>query len=465
MLTGLAAVQKTWLIGKMFAKESASQTLVSTNPWLVDREQWPSAALRMMPARYIPRTQAGLRTDAWTRHNRAHLVVGPRQTGKSTLIWRHLLGLQKPPVVVNAEHAIFREAAQNAPLFLDWLRTIAPHPQALFIEEAQHIEEAGLFIKGLVDLRPGWPILVTGSSAYDLRARTRESLAGRASRATLWPLSAEEILERRDGEPSGIVHHRMSEILQRHLVFGGYPSVWLANGSAETELGELYEAFVIRDASDTYKIPNTAPFRRLLRLAARQIGNLVNFSEWGAIVELERRKVAQYIALLEEAHVVGQVDPYVGGKRAELTGTPKLYFADNGLRNIILGNLTSWEVRPDQGPLFENFVFAELRKHLPRLTPIRYWRTSGGAEVDFVIEHANQLIGIEVKVQARAPRLPRSVRSFINVYKPSAFWIVHLGSSHRDTLDQTAIQWMHPDELVPTLRCVLTSGGSMGPDT
>ena len=400
----------------------------------------------------MPRGQAAASSAAWGQPKRAHLVVGPRQAGKSTLIWHHLVAGDTPPIFVNAEHRIFREAAELPPLFLDWLRTMASRPSALFIEEAQHLEEAGLFIKGLVDLQVEFPLLVTGSSAYDLRARTHESLAGRATRTMLWPFSAQEALQRRPGEPPGVLRQRMTHVVTRMAVRGGYPAVWLSPDSARDELILLYEAFIIRDASDLYRVPDTAPFRRLLRLAAGQIGSLVNLSEWGATVELDRRKVGQYLSMLEDAHIVRRVEPFVGGKRAELKGTPKLYFVDNGLRNMVLGDLSPWEARPDRGALFENFVFTELSKQLPWLSPLRYWRSAGRAEVNFVIEHQGLRIGVEAKSTAHGrKRLSRSALSFIRAYRPHEFWIIHLGETRVETLDRVQVRWLHPVDLAEAL--------------
>ena len=115
--------------------------------------------------------------------------------------------------------------------------------------------------------------------------------------------------------------------------------------------------------------------------------------------------------------------------------------------------------RADRGALFENFLFTELCKHLPRRIPIRYWRTSGGAEVGFVIEHGDRRVAVEAKVKAAPGRLPRSAHRFISAYAPRAFWTVHLGASHRAELDGTELRWLHPVELASALAEVTHSAG------
>ena len=108
-------------------------------------------------------------------------LSGPRQAGKSTLVWSYLRTLTRP-LFLNLEEPSFRMWCRSAAGFLADLSELGSPPDAIFLEEAQHLDEAGLFVKGLVDARLGSPIVVTGSSSFHLMARTRESLAGRARR-------------------------------------------------------------------------------------------------------------------------------------------------------------------------------------------------------------------------------------------------------------------------------------------
>lgn len=118
---------------------------------------------------------------------------------------------------------------------------------------------------------------VAASSSFDLEARTRESLAGRALRHLLLPLSLEEIVATAPGAPR-LAEDAMQRQTRSRAVLGGYPSVFLAE-HPERELAGLVEAFVVRDVSDRSRIRNVAAFRKVLELAASQIGNLANFSE------------------------------------------------------------------------------------------------------------------------------------------------------------------------------------------
>jgi uncharacterized protein len=100
---------------------------------------------------HIPRQASARASERWSELDRAHLVIGPRQAGKSTIIWAHLAARGEPALFIDCEQALVRAWCRSAPLFLGDLEKLAPRPVTLFFEEAQHLDEAGLFFKGLVD--------------------------------------------------------------------------------------------------------------------------------------------------------------------------------------------------------------------------------------------------------------------------------------------------------------------------
>ncbi len=397
------------------------QVLARHNPWLLDRSSWPDTARSHLPARFVPRH---LHTPLQCANNKICLLVGPRQSGKSTLIWHHLADLPEPFLLINCEEHSCRQLCTSPALFLNSVDEIARPVPGLFFEEIQHLQEAGLFLKGLVDLTPGVPIYVTGSSSYHLRSKTRESLAGRASRHLLLPFGMAELWP--SGLPPLIEEETARHAWEDLLLWGGYPEVVLKKDK-EKILAQLVEAFVLRDASDLYRIRRPDAFRKLLSLAASQIGNLVNFSNWAENLAISVNTVIEYVNLLEESHVLKLVQPFVGGKRAEITSTPKVFFLDNGLRNLLFGGFAPIKQRADCGALTENLVFAELCKHThPLLHTISFWRSSSGAEVDFVVRTQNRLFAVEVKAGSLSrPKVSRSLRSFIAAYRPDTVLILN----------------------------------------
>lgn len=421
--------------------------LLADNPWLLDPAQLAGWLRLRLPSPLLPRLAASKGRERWAEANRAHLVIGPRQAGKSTALWAHLAERGEPAFFLDCEQPLVREWCGSAPIFLADLDKLMERPVTLFFEEIQHLEEAGLFLKGLIDRRIGVPILVTGSSSYHLGARTRESLAGRATRTRLLPLSLAEVCQDLAGKPQILGDRLREERLARHLVFGGYPAVWLSE-TPELLLADLVEAVILRDASDLFRISRPDAFRQLLRLLAGQVGSLVNLSEWASILGISRDTVASYLDILESSHVVATLSPFAGGKRVELTSRPKVFLLDNGIRSRLTHDFHPLEERADAGPLLENWVASELWKTLPEGATLHFWRSASGAEVDFVVAQGDRILPIEVKAgRLGRPVFSRSLRSFLDAYQPATTLIVNTGLTHRERSGATDVEWILPFHL------------------
>ncbi len=423
------------------------KVILGDNPWLAEPGDWERSVRDHLPEVFIPRSsQASLECEGLPP-SKAALVTGPRQAGKSTLVWHLALQQELRLLLLNCEEPAVRELARSPAVFLQEMRGFLEASSVLFLEEAQHLGEAGLFIKGLVDRKPGLPILVTGSSSYELRSRTRESLAGRASFFKVLPLSLEEVGFEWNGLPGPVSDLKLEDAWQRQVVYGGYPAVWTTEGK-EVLLSRLVDSYLMRDASDLYRVGRPDAFRAVTRLIAGQIGALVNISEYASICGVSTETVSSYLGILEDSHAVKLVRPFIGGKRAELKARPKAYFVDCGLRNAVLGAFGSWENRPDRGPLLENWVLGELLKYVGPRTEVRYWRSKSGAEVDFVLVTGNNVTGIEVKATPlREPRLPRAARSFIDAYGPDLFAVINLGYEGNEEVAGRPVRWLRPHRL------------------
>ena len=426
--------------------------LAYDNPWLGDAGTLPGWLGSHLPPTYIPRQVAVTGGELWRTPGRAHLVVGPRQAGKSTTIWAHLTELNGPVLYIDCEQTLVQEWCRSAPLFLAELEELIARPTTLFFEEAQHLDNAGLFLKGLVDRNVGTPILVTGSSSFHLGARVRESLAGRATRTRLLPLSLAEVCADLPEQPR-VPHERaMLTRFDRHVCFGGYPEAWLAD-KPESILTGLVESVILRDATDLFRIARPDAFRRLLRLAAAQVGNLVNLSEWASVLGISRDTVASYLEILESSHVVAKIPPFVGGKRSELTRSEKVFFVDQGLRNRLVHDFRLPGERADNGATLENWVFTELLKAAPADAGVHFWRSTSKAEVDFVLDLPGALVGVEVKAGRLGRRtIPRSARSFIEAYSPELFLILSADGEGAERIGNTKIRWIPPHHIGAVVR-------------
>ena len=431
-------------------REHLRRVLAQDNAWLAGRSvaDWTRPHL---PERFVPREVRLAPSE------RVCLVVGPRQAGKSTLVWKTLADAKRPALFLDCEEPAIREWLRSPASFLADIGTFLPPEAALFLEEVQALPDAGRFLKGLVDRRPGRIIFATGSSSFDLEDRTRESLAGRADRVLVLPYSFAELAAVTPAPPL-LAPDVEDDLLRRLLVFGGYPSVHAA-ASAEAELARLLEAFVIRDASDRFRIRHLTAFRTVLELAASQVGNLVRFQEWAAIAGVSNDTVAEYARLLENTHVIRLLRPFVGGKRAELTHAPKAFFVDNGLRNVVFGGFAPAEGRADRGFLLESFVFAEIaRSTNPLLHGLHYWRSKGGAEIDFVVTHRGRLLACEVKWGDARGRITRSMRSFLSAYEPELLLVAHAGDTGERREGPTTLRFVRPGEVAPQVSAFVGNG-------
>ncbi|NMC95815.1 MAG: ATP-binding protein, partial [Syntrophorhabdus sp.] len=392
--------------------------ILQYNPWLIHPDQANALIHRYLPEIYVLRQAEPVKLH----NDRALLIVGPRQSGKSTLAWRLLQSCSPNILYLNLEDPLLRSALGGAIDLVALLRESYQFIKAVFLDEAQHLADAGLFVKGLVDAKPGIPVLVTGSSSFHLMSKTRESLAGRADRLRLLPFSLKELLlHEKPANPIASKNHSKN-IFARQMIYGSYPAVYLANDDQDRArlLSDLAEALILRDASDLFRIRRVDVFRKLLTLLARQTGSLVNFSELASICRVDAGTIHAYVEILEESHIVKVIRPFAGGKRRELTTSPKVYFVDNGIRNQLLNSFsTDISLRTDKGALMENWVFSELYKRLPLMASIHFWRSKAGGEVDFVVEQAGKLMALEVKAaNLDRPRLSRSAHSFIEAYQP-----------------------------------------------
>jgi len=418
--------------------------ILQYNPWLTQPDQADALIRRYLPATYVLREAEPVNLQ----RDRALLIVGPRQSGKSTLAWRLLQSCSPDILYLNLEDPLLRSALGAAIELVSLLRERYSFIRAVFLDEAQHLTDAGIYVKGLVDAKLGIPLLVTGSSSFHLMGKTRESLAGRADRLRLLPFSLKELLRQENPANSVAAKSLGEKIFSRQMIHGSYPAVYLAPADPDRIrlLSDLTEALILRDASDLFRIKRVDVFRKLLTLLAGQTGNLVNFSELASICHVDAATIHAYVEILEESHIVKVVRPFAGGKRRELTTSPKIYFVDNGIRNQLLNAFSAdISLRTDRGALMENWVFSELYKRLPLTAAIHFWRSKAGGEVDFVIEQAGKLTALEVKsADLERPKLSRSMRSFIDAYQPERFVVLNRSLEAHLTIDNHQIDFRTP---------------------
>jgi predicted AAA+ superfamily ATPase len=376
----------------------------------------------------------------------AVVVTGARQTGKSTLAAERVPG---PRRYATLDDLDVLDAARRDP------EALMGGPGAVTLDEVQR--EPGLLsaVKRAIDRKrtPG-RFLLTGSANLLLMRQVGESLAGRASYLTLWPMTRREQRgEGRAGRWDDLLAARDEEWLDllaageeeaedwRTLALrGGFPTPALhLEGVKERAIwfDGYVRTYLERDLQDLAAISALPDFRRLMRAACLRLGQLVNQTELGRDVALPQATVHRWLNLLETSYQIVRLPAYAANRTRRLIKSPKLYWGDSGVA-LHLG-----EIEPG-GAHLENLVLCDLlawRDARLERAEIGYWRTASGEEVDLVIETGGRLLPIEIKAGAR-PRLADAahLRSFREEYgkKSRAGLLLHTGS---------VLDWLAPDVL------------------
>jgi uncharacterized protein len=358
------------------------------------------------------------------------VVMGARQTGKSTLV-QIQPGASERPYLTLDDVAVL-EQARTAP------DDLLARAARLTIDEVQREPDLLLAIKRAVDAdRPRRPgrFVVTGSANLLLIRRVSETLAGRASYVTLWPLT------RREQVGLGQTG-RWSELLAAPVA--DWPSLLMADvapsddwralartGGFPTPAYELDAAddrriwfagyvrtYLERDLQDLSAIENLVDFRRLMRATCLRVGNLLNQAELARDTGLPQTTVQRYLNLLETSFQLVRLPAYAVNRTKRLIKAPKVYWTDVGLAMFL-----AEEAEP-RGAHLENLILADLiawRDAQIDAPSVLYWRTATGKEVDFVIEHRDGLLAVEVKATTR-PTYPdaATLRIFLDEYRDRA---------------------------------------------
>ncbi len=353
------------------------------------------------------------------------MLLGARQVGKTTILKRifpdaHYLPVDNEPIKTalnRYDPAVYRQL-------------LRPDKKTIILDEIQRLTDPGLAAKIFYDQLPDYQLIVTGSSALNIKNKMSESLAGRKIEYQLFPLSFSEYLVQKEitdklnflflpdidsGESIDdrkIFPFDMQAILDSVLIYGLYPGL-VEQPNDQLYLKNLVDSVIFRDILDLSLLENRPAALNLLKLLAYQIGSQVNFSELANNLSVEVKTVRKYITLFEQSFIIFTLLPFTSRKRDEIGKMPKIFFYDVGIRNALIDNFQPLSSRADAGQLFENFIVSETIKanRYGRFDfKLNYWRTKQGSEVDLVLtKSGKEPIGIEIK--SRSQRVNKAFRS------------------------------------------------------
>lgn len=218
----------------------------------------------------------------------------------------------------------------------------------------------------------------------------------------------------------------MLDRLEERLIYGCYPEV-VTQDSKEERLREIAASYLYKDILEYGNIRKPGLIIKLLQALAYQIGSEVSYQELSQLLAVDVKTVQRYVQLLEDSYVLLRLPALSTNPRKEISTSRKIYFLDNGIRNVVIDNFNPLRMRNDQGFLWENFIITELykmRRNAGGGDQFYFWRSRSQAEVDLVIRSAGRYEAFECKYnpKRRGSKLPDS---FVKRYEPTAATVVH----------------------------------------
>lgn len=321
------------------------------------------------------------------------IIYGPRRVGKTTLVNLLLQDVDLKYKIDSGDNIRIRNILSSEDF--NQIREYASGYDLIVIDEAQQIPGIGTGLKILIDQIPGLNVIATGSSSFNLEQQVGEPLTGRKRTVLLYPFSQMELAN---------IYNRfeLKEKLDEFLVYGSYPEVHTAKTVEEkTEiLRDLVDSYLLKDILGFDRLRSPKQLLDLLKLLAFQVGHEVSVHELAKKIGLNTRTVERYLYLLEKGFVIYRTGAYSKNLRNEITKKAKYYFFDNGIRNGIIHQFNSLDLRNDTGQLWENFMMSERLKYLQqkKLYVNRFfWRSYRQNEIDYIEESNNRLTAFEFK--------------------------------------------------------------------
>jgi uncharacterized protein len=343
-------------------------------------------------------------------------IFGARRTGKTFLMEEIKNDLKgKKVLLVQGEDLDAAEILSSRRL--SRLKQLVEGYNYLFIDEAQKIPDIGTNLKLMVDSIKGLHILVTGSSAFDLRNKLGEPLTGRSRYFYLYPVAQMELNEDFI-TTKGLLDHR--------LIFGSYPQVLVAGKDTEriAILKSIRDGYLLKDILEMDNQKDSLFVLNLLRLIAFQIGNDISFSELASNLNVNKNTVMRYLDLLEKCYVLFSLRGFSRNLRKEYSKSPRYFFWDNGIRNILIANFNPLYMRDDNGKLWENYCISERLKkchYRQKIANHYFWRTYDQKEIDLVEENGGKLTGFEFKWSESKIKPPKD---FMEAYKGASYKVI-----------------------------------------
>lgn len=360
---------------------------------------------------HIYQRQIRKRIEEKLFQNKIIVILGPRQSGKTTLSKSIIESYKGKGQYFNCELLDIR--SKLIPRQPELLYEKIKEYKVVVLDEAQTVENIGLILKNFTDTYPQIQIIATGSSSFDLSNKINEPMTGRTYEFMLYPLSYTEI---------------DNSNLNNILTFGMYPGIVEADQNDKLDrLQNITTNYLYKDIFNFEQIRKPVVFEKLVTTLAREVGSQVSTDRLAKILDTNKATIERYIALLEQAFIIKRLYSFSRNLTSEIKKSYKVYFLDLGLRNVLAQDVVSPDIRNDNGKIFENFFIIERLKfmHNNGHYPSHYfWRTYDKNEVDLIELNEGNINAFECKFSKE--NMTTSLHKFNSIYKDSKIYLVNI---------------------------------------
>lgn len=345
------------------------------------------------------------------------VLHGARQVGKTSLLYyikKHLEKDGKETFYIDLEDSRLRDILDlGVDEFLRFLKEEGVYldeqnetKSFILIDEIQYLANPSSFLKLIADHHKEVKLIISGSSSFGIKNKFKDSLAGRTVNFEIFPLSFIEFLTFKDYQYDKKIlsdkdvtkkkREELSALYKEYTLYGGYPKIVLEQSLElkDTYLQQIIDTYIKKDIKDLANIKEIDKFNKLVEILASQSGNLLDITELSNTCKLAKQTVEHYLFILENTYVIKLVQPHHKNIRSELFKTPKIFFYDSGLMQLLWLKQLQKEIL---GNALETAVFSDLVKYYGK-DSIFYWRTADKKEIDFILKYKNRTLPIEVKL-------------------------------------------------------------------
>ncbi len=386
------------------------------------------------------------------------VLHGSRQVGKSHILYyldAYLKGKGETSKYIDLEDSRSLDVLEHGvDAFLTYLKGegydfntfISTHRKLyVLIDEIQYLTTPSPFLKLLIDHHTYIQLVVSGSSSFSIKSKFSDSLVGRTVNFEIYPLTFKEFLRFKSivytpKQNKSPLHIEKLQVLYREfMAFGGYPKIVLEDSIERKEkyLLQIVDTYIRKDISDLAKIHDIPKFNNLLKIIASQSGQLLNIAQLANTCNLSSNTVKHYLFILENTYIIKLVSPFSLSPKVEVAKTPKIFFFDTGLLQMLwLKKLQTENV----GNVFETSVYAELIKS-HGVSNINFWRNKNQNEIDFILQTKDGIVPVEAKYNFNQFKISK-INPFIQKYKVGSYKVVGLFG------DKESARYVFPWELV-----------------